>query len=199
VKPATFAILLLVTILGAACGTTPNPTFYTLYSSVAGAPATISAPGSSYRVVIGPVTLPETVDRPQLVVRVAPNRVAILEQHRWAEPLKSELPRVMAEQLSILLGTPWVSAYPQRVGEGAEHRVLVDVQRFDSAPGEGVTIELLWTIRRASGGEPKTGRSLVSEQVTELGYDALVAAHGRALAGVCRDIARTLRADMMSP
>ena len=47
----------------------------------------IGAEANAPSVWVAPVTLPEAVDRPQLVVRVTPNRVAILDGHRWAEPL----------------------------------------------------------------------------------------------------------------
>jgi len=57
-----------------------------------------------------------------------------------------------------------------------------------------VTIDALWTVRRASGGEPRTGRSVVHEPTGGDGYDALVAAHGRALATVSRDVAESIRA-----
>jgi hypothetical protein len=146
-------------------------------------------------VAVGPVTLPEVVDRPQLVVRVSANRVEILESHRWAEPLKSEIPRLIAENLGRLLGSSRVSSYLQHAGVDADYRVLVDIQRFESSPGEAVTVEAVWSLRRAAGGAPKTGRSLVREPVNAVGYDPLVAAYGRALLAVSRDLAEAIRAE----
>jgi len=145
-------------------------------------------------VSVGPVTLPEIVDRPQLVVRVGANQVALVDQHRWAEPLKSEIPRLIAENLSQLLGAKQVVTYSQNLVRDAEFRVLVDIKRFDSTVGQTVTIDALWTVRRASGGEPATGRSLAQEPIGGDGYDAIVAAHGRALATVSRDVAESIRA-----
>jgi hypothetical protein len=168
-------------------------TFYTLESG-----AQVEAVASAAAVpsvAVGPVTLPEVVDRPQLVVRVAANRVEILETHRWAEPLKSEIPRLMAENLRRLLGSARVSSYLQHSGVDADYRVLVDIQRFESSPGEAVTIEAVWSLRRAAGGAPKTGRSLVREPVDAVGYDPLVAACGRALLAVSRDLAGAIRAE----
>src|SRR5512137_88877 len=77
----------------------PRTNFYTL--NVAAAPDA-TAPAME-AVAVGPVSLPALLDRPQLVVRTAPNRVEFLETHRWAEPLKSELPRVIAADLTRLL------------------------------------------------------------------------------------------------
>jgi uncharacterized lipoprotein YmbA len=144
---------------------------------------------------VGPVTLPELVDRPQLVVRVAANRVAILESERWAEPLKSEIPRVLAEDLGRLLGSSRVSSFLQHSGPAADCRVLLDIERFEASPGEAVSVEAVWSLHRGAGGTPETGRSRVREPVRGEGYDPLVAAYGRALLAVSADLARAIQAD----
>lgn len=185
------AVCLSVTLAG--CSRSPRVSFYTLEpaAQLESAAAISTVP----IIAVGPVTLPEVVDRPQLVVRVAANRVEILETHRWAEPLKSEIPRLIAENLRRLLGSSRVSSNLQHAGSDAEFRVLVDIQRFESLPGEAVTVEANWSLRRMSGGTPKTGRSLVREPVTAEGYDPLVAAYGRALLAVSRDLAGAIRTE----
>jgi len=182
-------ILCLAVALLAGCSSSPKVTFYTL--NVA---ATDETPAPNLNsVAIGPITLPDLLDRPQLVVRKSANRVEILETHRWAESPKSEIPRIIAADLGILLKPARVSTYPQNAGLEADYRVLLDIQRFEMTVGEGVGLEVLWSVRRSDGGVPKTGRSKVSEPVGAAGYDALVAAQSRALAAVSRDLARALR------
>ncbi|MGH8510031.1 MAG: PqiC family protein [Gammaproteobacteria bacterium] len=188
--PARSFVGLAVAVL-AGCGSPPKERFYTL--SAAGVAANATAAESGDHVVVGPVTLPEVVDRPQLVVRIGANEVAILEQHRWAEPLKSEIPRLIARTLSRLLGTSRVSAYPESTSEEADLRVSVDILRFDAALGIAASVEALWSVRRLPGGKPTTGRSVVREPIPGEGYDALVAAYGRALATLSRDLARAVR------
>ncbi len=184
----TCAIFLLVAASG--CARSPVVNFYTL---TAVAPEAASPAAAYHSVVVGPVTLPELVDRPQLVIRVDANRVDILETYRWAEPLKNEIPRLLAENLARLLRPARVSTYGQSASRDAEYRVLVDIQRFESIPGDGVTIGSLWSVsRNAVGAIPRKGRSLVHEPAVGAGYDALVAAHGRALAAISRDIAQAL-------
>jgi len=153
---------------------------------------------STYSVAVGPITLPEVVDRPQLVLRVSPNEVTFVELHRWAGPLKSEIPRVIADNLAGYLNVKQVAAYPQNAGDNAEYRVLVDIQRFDSTLGESVTIDALWTIKRPSDGAMRTGRSSAKESSSG-SYDAMVAAHSRALATISREIAEAIRALSTTP
>lgn len=180
--------LCLAVALLAGCSSSPRVTFYTL--NVAATNEVPAPPLNS--VAIGPITLPDLLDRPQLVVRTAANRVDILETHRWAESPKSEIPRIVAADLGVLLKPARVSTYPQNAGMEADYRVLLDIQRFEMTAGEGVGLVALWSVRRSDGTVLKTGRTAVSEPVSAAGYDALVAAQSRALAAVSRDLAQAL-------
>lgn len=182
-----------VTVVLMGCGSSPEPRFYTLSAGGITASNRNEKAVAEYSVAVGPVTLPEIVDRPQLVIRIGVNQVALLDDHRWAEPLRNGIPRVVAENLAQLLGARQVVTYPYNVSFDPEYRVLLDIQRFDSAPGQTVTIDALWAVRRVPDGQPKTGRSLVRESTGGEDYDALVAAHSRALATVSRDIAEAIR------
>jgi uncharacterized lipoprotein YmbA len=184
------AVACLALLLATACGSPPKERYYAL-SAEASAPA---AGASAIGIAVGPVTVPEMVDQPQMVVQVAANQVTVYEFQRWASPLKIEIARVIAGNLAQELGTARVWAYAQTTLANPDYQVLVDVQRFDSVLGEAVTIDVLWSIRRAAGGAPKIGRSSVREAVFGAGFDALVAAHSRALAQVSRDIAGAIRA-----
>ncbi len=188
----TIAIAVLC-VAAAGCGTTPKARFYTLSAVPAAALGAAPRAVAGYGVAVGPISVPEAVDRPQIVVRLSPSQVEISELHRWAAPLKSEIPRVIAEHLTRLLDSARVWAYPSAAGPETDYRVLLDIERFDSAPGDTVAIDALWTVRRVSGGAPRSGRSSVRERTAGEGYDGLVAAHERALAAVSRDIAQAIR------
>jgi len=191
IKAGLPAVCLLLALAG--CSRSPRVTFYTLEPA---APVEArSATAADPSIAVGPVTLPEVVDRPQFVVRVAANRVEILETQRWAEPLKSEIPRLVAENLGRLLGSSRVSSYLQHDGVNADYRILLDIRRFEAVPGESVTVEAAWSLRHTAGGATKTGRSLVREPVGTNDYDALVAAYGRALLAVSADLAGAIRAE----
>lgn len=194
-SPARRAFLASLAFLAVAlsgCGS-PQVHFYTLSSTATPAAGEAQPATAIPSIGLGPITLPDVVDRPQFVLRTGANKVLIAEEYRWAEPLKSEIPRVIAENLSKLLVVKQVWSYPQSAAETAEVRVLVDVQRFDSAPDEAVTIDASWTVQRKPG-EPISGRSLVREAASGSGHDVLAAAHSRALATVSRDIAAAIRA-----
>lgn len=173
------------------CATSPSSQFYTL-SPVQGVelrPAVKSVePAKPLAIAIGLVTVPELIDRPQIVSTVDENRVSIDEFARWADPLKSQIPRVLAADLTQLIPGSIVSVYPQRVDDKA-YRVSVDVQSFDSSTDGTVMLAVIWSVRAPQRGEPVAGRTFVREAVSGPGYDARVNAYSRALASVARDIA----------
>jgi uncharacterized protein len=182
-------VLALVALAATACGRTAMARFYTL-DSVATPDA---GPLASYGVVVGPVTVPSSVDRPEFVVQVTPNRVAVDEFNRWAGPLDESIARVVAGDLATQLGTPRVAAAPAANFDAA-FRVTINVQRFDSIPGREVVVDAVWSVRGAKGGA-RSGRTVAREGVTDSSFDALAAAHSRALATVSGDIAAAIRAE----
>jgi uncharacterized lipoprotein YmbA len=178
---------LLVLALFAGCATAPAERFYTL---PAGAGDGIRTKGPARSVVVGPAVLPDLIDRPQMVIVAAPNRVVLLEQQRWAEPLRVGIPRVVAENLSALLGSTEVSTREEVVAS-PDCRVSIDVRRFEAAPGRDVTLDALWTVACA-GAPRRSGQSRARQALTSAGYDEMVSAYGRALESLSRDIATAI-------
>jgi len=182
-------LLVFLATLLAACGGTPvRESFYTL-----SAPQAASVPQSSRpSIFVGPVSVPEAVDRTQMVLRTGANEVEISEQYRWAEPLKNAIPRVIGETLSRELGTSRVLTSRSAAALPVDYRVAIEIQRFDSSLQSGATVDALWTITKVDGNVRRAGRTLATETA---GGDAasLAAAHGRALDRVGRDIAATLK------
>ncbi len=183
------AMLCAVAIVASACGSTPPSRFYTLSATTLSnsTPSTLS-------VAIGPVSVPAVVDRPEIVVSTSSNEVRLEEFNRWAAPLQEELPRVIAENLAAMLGTPHVTLFPQSLGTDVEFRVTVEVQRFESEPAKGATLHAVWIVRRVHDAKTLTGLTSVRETVRDGSYDALTAAHSRAVARLSQDISDSIRA-----
>ena len=182
-------LIALVAAAAAGCSTTPAR-FYSLASTATadGTPATSAA------VMVGPVTIPASVDQPEFVVQVAPNRVEVNEFNRWVAPLNDAIARAVAGDLVVLLGTPEV-ATAQLANFTPDYRVTIDVQRFESIQGDAALVEAVWTVRKTAGGETRSGRTVAREPVQGQGFDALAAAHSRAIAKLSADIAAAIRAE----
>lgn len=126
------------------CSTAPSR-FYSL-TSTATADGT---PPTSAAVMVGPVTIPASVDQPEFVVQVAPNQVKVDEFNRWVSPLNDSIAHAVAANLVVLLGTPEV-ANSQLANFVPDYRVTIDVQRFESIQGQAAVVEAVWTVRKLS-------------------------------------------------
>jgi len=139
-----------------------------------------------------PVTLPERVDRPQIVTLTGEHSIHASDFNRWAEPLKVAVPRQLAADLAREIGSTRVRLQDQDSATEADLRIEVDVLRFEAALGDSAVVEALWTLKR-KGEPPRSGRSFIRERLTADGYAALVAGLRRATAGVGRDLAAAIR------
>lgn len=176
-----------------ACSSAPSR-FYTLDPTAtdSGGPAVRRA------ILVGPVSVPGSVDRPELVVQVAPNRVAIDQFNRWAGPLGDSVARVVASNLVTLLADPDVVSGPV-AGFRPDYRVSIDVQRFEARVGEAVTFDAVWLVTPNGKAPARSGRTTTSESIAGEDYASIAGAYSRALATMSGEIARAIRAAEASP
>jgi hypothetical protein len=188
-----YAIFPLLVAAGA-CGRTQTARFYTLSALTdSGKGSRNSAPGHGVAVGVGPIELPEYLDRPQIVTRVRPNEVRFAEFHRWAGSLAEDFSGTLAKNLSVLLGTERIAPFPWKSTTPIDCRVEVRVSRFEGRPGDRVLLQGQWSLFSA---DRKTlmaaGASTFDEPVDGDDYGALVAALSRALAALSREIGRAI-------
>ena len=200
--PAASCFIGLVAVVAslAGCGSVPPDRFYTLSEALSGNPSasdaatsatsstTLRGAAAPLSIVISAVTLPELVDRPQIVTRDSANRVNVSEQNLWAEPLKSAIGRVVAARLTETLAPARVASYPQASIAAPDLRITIDVQRMDAVPGGQAVVEALWSVLRSSDGLTRPGRTVATRQVDGVGYEEAVRAWSAALEDVSRDI-----------
>lgn len=187
------AITLALGLALAGCASSPPSRFFTL----SGAPAP-AAPSSTLSIVVGPVTIPAVVDRPEIVVTVGSNEVWLDEFNRWASPLADAIAVATAENLGAALATSRATSLVQSAVD-ADYRAAIEVQRFESAPGAYALLDAVFTVRRTADGRSSTGRTTAREAVTDKSYEALAAAHSRAVARMAADIAAATRALAAQP
>ena len=170
--------------------TSPRERLYTL--SGAEPPAAVTPP--TLHVLVGPVTSPEAVDRPQLVVRYNTVRLVALEQERWAEPLREAIPRVLSEVIGSKLPSASVTRFAAGPAARWDVRLIVNVARFEAIPGERVIIETHWWLRATDDKTVPEGNSVarVTVQGGPQDYDAIVAAEATGLAEIGAELARVI-------
>jgi len=187
-KTALIVTLLLLLSGCAVRGTVPSR-FYTLTPLGPDTEPLSETPEREASLGIGPVMIPDYLDRQQIVTR-SQNNIELSEFNRWAGTLTDNFSRVLSENLSILLSTERVVLFPRRGSAPLDYEIAVDVIRFDGELGGNVYLIARWGIYDTKKEETLAVRkSSIIEPVGTKGYKALVAAQSRALAGLSRDIA----------
>jgi len=186
----------MIGLAGCSFGRQPPTRLYVLTAL----PATEVVPAGgathSLAVVVGPVELPQYADRPQVVTGNTSNELHSAALAQWAEPLADNFARVLAENLSLLLGTDRVAVFPWRGPLPMEYQVMVEVTRFLGEPGGEVSLVALWSVVGKNGKEVVVSKkSSFSEPTRAQDYEALAAAMSRTVAALSRDIATAIATD----
>lgn len=185
-----FSALIIISALGilsTGCASTPSH-FYTL-SATPG----VASPPTDLSVIVGPVSIPAVVDRPQIVVSTSLNQVHMDEFNRWASPLQNNIARVVTDDLVSILGTTRVALSSEALGADPDYRISIEVQSFESVLAKETLLDAVWTVRRTKDNVSVTGRTTAREGVQGTGYDVLAAAHSRAVDRMSRDIAAAVK------
>ena len=192
----TSRLILTTAVLMVGCASGPPPVeFYTL-NSLSGMTQQASPAGANQNIGIGigPVEIPEMLDRPQIVTRTGPNKLRMDEFHRWAGPLKDGFARVLAENIGLLLATDRVAIYPWEIDFKPNYRIAVDIRYFEGQLGENVILEAVW---RVSGKEDQeiqiVKTSVIKETLSSPDYEALVAAKSQTIAQLSREIVKEIQ------
>jgi uncharacterized lipoprotein YmbA len=182
-----FVMIMLVSGCGAV---TPASDFYMLKPLTAGQETSSVQSGLKDLVVgVGPASFPEYLNRPQLITRESPIKVRVNEFQRWAGSLQEDFLQVLAENISLLLGSDEVVAHPWGDYFEVGYKVPLDVQQFDGNPGEAVFLNVRWAVLSSDDKVLVTRKSVIKIDVTGTDYDALVLAQSQALVELSKEIA----------
>ena len=174
------------------CATSPPTHFYTL-SNVSSSPATISnqVDAKSIKIQIGAISIPEVVDRPQLVISNPDHRVDILYQERWSQPLRNEISAAVISNLQQLI--PGAVITDSRIKTiDADYRISLDVRKFETTP-RATSVAILWKIEGLKNSKTISQESQATENVEGGGYEQAVAAHSQALQKVSKELAKSIK------
>jgi len=193
----TMLILGVISLISVGCVLRSNATtkFYILSPLVQPVVEKQDEKGKKCKTIgIGPLDLPGYLDRPEIVTRVNPDELELAELDNWAEPLKDNITRVLAENISRLLCTEDVVIFPWKQSSHIDYQIDINIIWMDGKLGEKAILATQWAIIDASGKSVLlTKRSQYTESVTETTYSALVAAYSQLIANFSHDIAQAVK------
>jgi uncharacterized lipoprotein YmbA len=156
----------------------------------------IRGPKSRVNVAIDNVSVPQSVDRPQIVIKHPnSNMLSVSEFDRWIEGLPNALPIVISENMNIYAKN--INARPgrrQMSESNNNYHLAIDFVRFDTEIDGVITISAWWTVTNNRGdvvAQKKTTKTAVTPDgdIDAPDYDAIVRTQSRLIAELSYKIA----------
>ena len=139
------------------------------------------------------VSVPEYLDRTNIVQRTSANELKPDYSAQWAESLATTSTRAVGENLAAMLPSDDIVVQSARAPRNMDYQVNLDLTRFESDAEGRSMLAGRWSISDADGNERASGRVQRAEPAGGAGYDAMAAAMSRNLAAVSTDIATALQ------
>ncbi len=174
-----FALLLLTSLVLAACGSTPPPKVYTLVPIPPAAPG----PLSNLALSVEAVDIPRYLDRPQVVRYNATYQLEVAETARWGEPFGAMVTRVLVSNLSRRLPGAQIFQESDAASVPPQYRLEVTVNAFEANPSNQVVLNARWVVRQPDDGTVITSDATeIITQPAEPSLPGMAAAMSQALA-----------------
>lgn len=193
------SILILAVLIAGGCsllnpGPQPKTRFYML-SSLASSGKAVQPLATLPQVAlgIGPIRLPEYLDRRNIIVRNSRNEFELAEDSQWTEPMGDTVSRVLADNLSVLLGTYRITQFPWRSSMPVGYQLTIQVAQFDGVLGAQAVLRAHWQVFTGDGKKLlDSGYSVFGEKSEDKSIDALVTAQSRAAESFSREVAAAI-------
>jgi len=95
---------------------------------------------------VGPVKIPEYLDRPQMVTKDKKGILKFDEFNRWGESLDLGTARLIREDLAVMLPGAKLTLYPWNPSIAVKYQVIVEVVQLDSQLDRDMFLVMQWTV-----------------------------------------------------
>jgi uncharacterized lipoprotein YmbA len=190
VMPWVWSLALVALLAG--CSSSPRSNYYLLTAKHGAAPT-----GAEHSLGIGPIEIPEYLNRSNMVYNRQGNKLQVADLDSWAEPLDEGVKRVMAINLAQLLNTHEVRSFPWHPKRAPDYGVQLNILALDANEQEA-TLATEWLVYRTTDAEPVQRRiSLLHQPMPagELKPGDVASAYSALLLQLSELIAKVIIAD----
>lgn len=139
-----------------------------------------------------PVNIPNYLERTHLVFNSDEVKLIFAANHRWAEPVKDGITRVLCDSLTAELREKNIATVPLRMGLKRDYNLQVEISKLKGNINSEVTIRAEWSIYK------KKKRVIYGEFYDSLetnsSYEDFVKKNAQLINNLGKDIARNISA-----
>ncbi|MBE9526599.1 MAG: membrane integrity-associated transporter subunit PqiC [Proteobacteria bacterium] len=184
--------LLISSLLLVACGTSPKTQIYILSSIERDTTPIMDA--QNVVIKVGPVSIPDTLDKAPIVSRIDSNSLLADDYNRWSGDYRDDIQRIIGENLSILLPKSHIALGQETMLLPEDFQVIINIREFYGQLGGSVTLNVDWTVARKGKNKSITvKKSVLQENTIGVDYKDYVAAQSRLLAKLSQEISNTIK------
>lgn len=157
-----YSLIVCLCFLIAACYSSKEPDLYVLNPN----PLTVSLQKNMRHKLIGidSVTLPQYLDNPQIMLFTTPHQSNLLERHQWAEPLSTNIQRVIQTNLINSLQGAAIEIAPWDTDFYPQYHLRIEISQFKVDRQGNSILRAIYTI--------ETDRKVVHQHQIQL-YEKL--------------------------
>ena len=186
--------IVVLTLLLSGCMRNSRPVQFYMLNADSGVADTVrvSAAGQGPVIGLGPIRIPEYLNRPQMIVAIADNQYRLSEDHRWAERLDQNISLALFKALPRQLGTDRIVRFPWSQRQVIDYQVGIDILEFNvDASGQSRLIAQ-WFVKRKD--KPTIDkRSIYQFPASTTDHAVMVKAQSQCLTKLGQEISETLR------
>lgn len=167
--PARCAFFALLLAFAGGCAGSSGELRYYLIDPVS--VPVLRSDGTPPMVEILDLDVPQYLERFQIASRGTGNRVDYALNDQWGEPLRKNLLRTLAANLSLALDTVVVATPTNRLSSAPELRVQVHVERFETAEDGRTHLGARWQVIDVESGAMRTQQVQLLSPLASRGAD----------------------------
>ncbi len=187
----TFLSFLTFLILG--CAKSSKPVEYYMLDASVGIDNNQTLKGDEGPMIgLGPIRLPEYLDRFQMVVAVSENKYKLIDGHRWAEKLDQNISLALFKTLPSQLGTDRMIRYPWPQRPGVDFQVKIDILELNIDQDGQSQLVAQWSIK-SKDETILNKRSTFTAQASTTDIDKMVQAQSECLTKLGQEIVVNLK------
>ena len=142
-------VCLIFTLTLSGCLSVPNsptPRFYTLNAVEESRPAEKFNIPSAIIIGVGPLKIPEYLNRPQIVTQDKDKMLTFAQFDRWGESLDLGLERLISENLTAMLGGATIKMFPWNLAIPVSYQVIIEVLQLESELDKDLFFVVQWSV-----------------------------------------------------
>ena len=188
-----YTFLSFLTFLILSCAKSSKPVEYYMLDASVGIDNNQTLKGDEGPMIgLGPIRLPEYLDRFQMVVAVSENKYKLIDGHRWAEKLDQNISLALFKTLPSQLGTDRMIRYPWPQRPGVDFQVKIDILELNIDQNGQSQMIAQWSIK-SKDETILNKRSSFTAQASTTDIDKMVQAQSECLTQLGQEIVANLK------